>query len=225
MSFKGTKHILFSFTLILLLSAACLFNGGPKSLNKDTLLGDSFPSSQMDLKESSVALRVCFALRSFRIDSRFKGEQGIPVSAQRTDCSDKTENYKKEILLSFDNKRALVREKGRSLASASRGHFPSDKSGYLGRLCEGLTKGEDPKRYFENDDQRVQFHFISEKKGDRVLVLKGNKTVGRLESYRVQTNPLEGPLGQVLEKREDFLCDNKKLGLLKETYLYPEINP
>ncbi|MDH5580355.1 MAG: hypothetical protein OEY33_00470 [Bdellovibrionales bacterium] len=172
---------------------------------------------EMDEREKSSALRICLAIRSFRLKSYLRNSpQQLKAHVVQKQCHDIQKlSYMKTVLLDHNNGVLRFRRPGRFLASEVRS-IPSDRTGHIGKLCSQLISGREVDRKVEGS----QFYFVAKDGEDMIVELRGGKKVNEVFAYKIQTNTLDERFGSVLERQEGQWCGlGKQISFNHEVYL------
>ncbi len=193
---------------------------GPGEDPKD-FLGKVMPSSsQLDEKEESSALRVCFALQNFRLNNKLEREPvKIRAHVVQKGCTDSQISYAKDLYLETKEV-PQMKSLGRGIASIQEA-LPSDQDEFVGVICDRLLRGDRSERRFQVKGQLHQFYFRSTASGDEVVELIGSEKVEKTHRYKVQTNSIEKNFGFIKEKQKGELCSGQELSYSNEIYLAP----
>jgi hypothetical protein len=220
---KG-KYFLFSSTLVILGISACL-KKEVKKLPEDVLnkLGRVLNSPYiLKDKELSVALRICFSLRGYRMRAHYgPPNQKEMVNIVKKDCQDNFKKTLTKMTYTFEGNRPVLKlkkQKARGLASVApssdnRFKMETEKHGDLGELCQEIMKGSKaPNQMDRKKGEKVQLSFFKGGPTDKIIKLRSVAgVVEKVEVYEIGTdNQDKASLGRVIQKSKRVRCSSNK---------------
>ena len=204
------------------LFACVLFYDKPVVLEEDPklYLGKKFPNSLLfSNEEASLALKICFSLRSLRLNQDFQNEN---LSAYSKNFIKDCKNHSYESPIKLVN---LHKGKNSRSPASMIEDFPSDREGKFSQICHRLISGKSNSRQIQIGDKNYFYFFTDELDSNSIIELSGHDTVKEFKKYKIKTDPRDGPIGRIIERRKLNICySGDRVSELQEKFIYRKKN-
>lgn len=186
---------------------------------EDMILSESLGSERdLDVDESNIALRICYAFKSKRTYMRsFKVGKEFTYKTLENSCiGEENESTVNVVLFENDDENSLEflgKEKQIYLNKVM-----TDRDGAMSYICNGLFQGKTVSNtHIKDESQKIQFEFMQVDNHDMVKVIHGIKgvdnfgsiyySISYIDSYEIESTPSKTELtGVAIKASRSFPC-------------------